>query len=61
MRPYDEKNRDRIREEHRARYRTKGRAKLLARYGLTPEEYEKIRKSQNDCCAVCGRPQSECK
>jgi hypothetical protein len=25
------------------------------RYGITPEEYERIRKRQNDSCAICHR------
>jgi len=28
-------------------------------YGVTPEDYDKLYKKQNGCCALCGRHQSE--
>lgn len=34
---------------------------LRLRYGLTPEQYDKLFEQQNGCCAICGRHQSESK
>lgn len=31
------------------------------RYGLTLEEYNEISKTQNDCCAICGKHKSKLK
>ena len=32
---------------------------LLSRYGITPDDYDKMLKEQKGCCAICGRHQME--
>ena len=32
---------------------------LKKRYNITPEEYEEILKSQNYCCAICGKHEKD--
>lgn len=55
--------REQHREELRAWQREYGqtpvrkaaaRARLLARYGLTPEQYAEMYVAQDGCCAICG-------
>jgi hypothetical protein len=45
-------------EEYKARRRERGKAGQyrkynLKRYGITPEQYEKIKEYQNNLCAIC--------
>lgn len=49
-------------EIRRERYRTtdeadRGRARNLARYGLSPDQYDEMVAEQGGVCAVCGQPQ----
>ena len=50
------KNRERILAASRAKYcATREREKVLMyRYGLTPEEVDRMRALQGDLCAICG-------
>jgi hypothetical protein len=43
-------------EQYRHYYRTTG---IFTKYGLTPKEWDKLYESQQGCCAICGRHQSE--
>lgn len=31
---------------------------LLARFGITPDDYERMFREQNGLCAICGKPES---
>lgn len=50
--------------KRRAEYRTSPsrmaavRRQNLARYGLTPEEYDRKHAEQNGLCAICGKPET---
>lgn len=33
--------------------------RLKSEYGITVEDYDKLFKEQNECCAICSTPQSE--
>lgn len=35
--------------------------RLKTRYGITKLQYDELFEKQNGCCALCGKPQSECK
>lgn len=39
-------------------YNLRGKGvRMRARYGVTPAEYERMRREQGDVCAVCKRPE----
>jgi crossover junction endodeoxyribonuclease RusA len=44
------------RKKNRPKLRAKERRARLKRYGLTPDDYNRMVIAQNNCCAVCGRP-----
>lgn len=61
-REYHERNREMVLEKKKARYRShdpaERRAAALQRlYGLKAEDYDRIYKQQNGCCAICRTPQ----
>jgi hypothetical protein len=33
--------------------------RLLVDYGITPDDYERMRREQNDLCKICKRPSEE--
>lgn len=37
------------------------RSRLKAKYGLTEEDYARMLETQNDRCAICGKPQIDSK
>lgn len=43
---------------HKAKKQEQHRRKKLARYGMTPEDYEEMRESQEGLCAICKKPPS---
>lgn len=54
-RDWSAKNRARLTERARKPARAKH---LLARYGLTVEEYDRMLENQNGVCAICQEPES---
>ena len=49
-------NKDKVsamKKSYHKRYPEKSRAELLVRYKLTPEEYERMKSTQNGRCAIC--------
>lgn len=49
-------------KQARERYKLRhpGRAIALGRqrkFGITPEDYETLLENQNNCCALCGKPE----
>lgn len=60
---YYRRNRDRIRAENRANVRAVGEAasrrdyRLLAKYGITGEEYDAMEREQDGKCAICKQPE----
>lgn len=38
------------------RLHTQRRYDWKRRYGITPEDYERMAKEQNNCCAICSQP-----
>lgn len=55
-----ESNRSKKNEWHKLYYKSnKGMTKYYKKYGITVEEYNRIFKEQNACCAGCKKHQSE--
>lgn len=62
MRSWNDKNRDKVRARNREYKKLKPsqykNSQLLHAYGLTLEEYNTLLSSQNNGCAVCGKPET---
>jgi hypothetical protein len=51
---YDKEHHSKRRDKYNAHHRE-------WRYGISPDEYNRLFESQNGRCAICGKPQSELK
>jgi hypothetical protein len=47
--------------ENKTKFKKYQRVHRMKKYGLTPEQYNEMLIKQNNCCAICGRNQSELK
>jgi hypothetical protein len=53
-RDYYMRNKPRIQVYKRERHQKVKRFVRMAKYGLTPDDYERMAEEQNWCCAICG-------
>lgn len=50
----------RYRDKHRGKFRESQRRRdLRLKFGITPEDYERMFAMQNGICAICGRPPND--
>jgi hypothetical protein len=61
MTTYYEKNKERIKEQRRLRYRNSEAERYASKYrkktyGLSDEEYYALLDAQEWCCAICAKP-----
>lgn len=53
-REFRKKNPDKQKQYDKTRRESKKRFWITSRYGLTPEEFDAMKASQNNVCAICG-------
>ena len=65
QRKYKKDNEDKIKEQNNKYFENnKDKIKenaIIRKFGLTLEQYNKLLEKQNNCCAICGKHQSELK